>query len=132
MVYNITGMPDAESINKMGGYDFSYPRLAFVDGAQDPWRMAGVHRRGLPPRKSTVSEPYILVDWGVHHWDEYGATNATEAEWQPDFPPKQVLEVQQMEIDFVKAWLDEFKEEKMKKETMQPVVDEDQEFLGEL
>ena len=111
----------------MGGFNFSYPRLAFVDGAQDPWRAAGVHRVGLQERKSTLSEPSILVDWGVHHWDEYGVGNVTEAALQPDYPPAQVLDVQRQEVEFVRAWMEEFEEQKARQSHMQ-----DEEVPGEL
>src|SRR5450432_3506486 len=32
--FNITTPPDMQAINKYGGYDIYYPRLAFVDGEQ--------------------------------------------------------------------------------------------------
>lgn len=121
-VFNITTPPDVDSINKLGGYNFSYPRLAFLDGAQDPWRAAGVHRIGVPERESTTEEPFILVDYGVHHWEENGLANASTS--QPDFPPAYLLDVQQQEVDFVKAWVEEFKEHKRAK------MDDD--FPGEL
>lgn len=113
--FNISTPPNVNAINKMGGFELSYPRLAFIDGAQDPWRQAGPHRMGLKGRTSTTSEPFILVDWGVHHWEEYGVANETEAEEQPDYPPKQVVHTQQQEVEFVMAWLDEFAEMKRKR-----------------
>lgn len=109
-VFNITTLPDVDSINKLGGANFSYPRLAFIDGAQDPWRAAGVHHIDLPERESTVDEPFILVDYGVHHWDENGPDNATQ--YLPDFPPAHVLKVQDQEVEFVQAWVKDFKEQK--------------------
>lgn len=100
--FNITKPPDLGIINKHGGFNLSYPRLAFIDGEKDPWRAATPHRIGLPERKSTVSEPFLLIKDGVHHWDENGLfANET----RPGFPPKAIVEVQKAEVEFVKAWL---------------------------
>jgi hypothetical protein len=41
--FNITTPPDLERVNKYGGYDISYPRLAIVDGQWDPWKPATPH-----------------------------------------------------------------------------------------
>lgn len=60
--FNLTEPADVEHINKLGGFNLSYPRLAFVDGEWDPWRAAGVHAIGLTERPNTPSEPYILID----------------------------------------------------------------------
>ncbi|CAM1505822.1 Fc.00g114590.m01.CDS01 [Cosmosporella sp. VM-42] len=104
--FNITTLPNVESINKLGGVNFSYPRVAIIDGAADPWRAATPHRIGAPDRKSTTEEPFILIEHGVHHWDENGLdANHTS----PDLPPKAVKQAQQEEIRFVKAWLKEWK-----------------------
>ncbi|KAL7931485.1 serine carboxypeptidase S28 domain-containing protein [Trichoderma chlorosporum] len=107
-LFNITTSPDVESINKLGGFNFSYPRLAIIDGLQDPWRSATPHATGLPDRKSTTSEPFMLIDWGVHHWDEFGLPNDAHI---PGLPPPQVAQAHETEVEFVKAWLNEWKEE---------------------
>lgn len=44
--FNITTPPDTEAVNKYGGYDISYPRLAIIDGEFDPWRPATPHAFG--------------------------------------------------------------------------------------
>ncbi|KAH9901780.1 peptidase S28 [Xylariomycetidae sp. FL2044] len=107
--FNLTGVADVEAINKYGGFNLSYPRLAFVDGEWDPWRAAGVHALGLPERESTTSEPFILIDKAVHHWDENGVfPNETST----DFPPAAVASAQAAEASFVQAWVDEFKASK--------------------
>ncbi|KAL2136153.1 hypothetical protein VTI74DRAFT_5206 [Chaetomium olivicolor] len=107
--FNITKPAQVERINKHGGVHISYPRLAHVDGEWDPWRYASPHRIGLPPRKSTVSEPFILIDDAVHHWDENGVfANET----RPGFPPRPVAEAQRAEVKFVKAWLEQWRREK--------------------
>lgn len=100
--FNITGPPDVDSINKYGGFDISYPRLAIVDGEADPWRQATPHASVAPNRTSTVSEPFILIQGAVHHWDENGLfPNETTA----DLPPAPVASAQQAELDFVREWL---------------------------
>lgn len=114
-VFNITTPPNVDIINKWGGFNFSYPRVAIIDGEQDPWRAATPHADGLPKRKSTTSEPFILVNWGVHHWDEFGLPEDVSI---PGLPPPQVIDVQHKEIEFVKAWLEEW--EKPKQEEWQP------------
>ena len=45
----------------------------------------------------------------MHHWDENGVFNN---ETTPELPPPPVKEVQEMEINFVKAWMAEWKKEK--------------------
>ncbi|KAK4197175.1 putative serine protease [Triangularia verruculosa] len=104
--FNITTPSQVERINKHGGVNISYPRLAHVDGEWDPWRAASPHRIGLPERESTVSEPFILIEKGVHHWDENGLF---PNETRPGLPPKPVAEAQKAEAAFVKAWVQEWK-----------------------
>ncbi|KAL8681477.1 MAG: hypothetical protein Q9186_002423 [Xanthomendoza sp. 1 TL-2023] len=110
--FNITTPPDTDAINKYGGFNISYPRLAIVDGEQDPWRGASPHSVQAPNegnRTSTTEEPFLLIEGGVHHWDENGLfPNETTA----TLPPEPVKEVQAQEVEFVKAWLQEFKEGK--------------------
>jgi hypothetical protein len=100
--FNITTPPDVERINKYGGYDISYPRRAFLDGEWTPHALDfGAHRR-----KSTISEPFILIDDAVHHWDENGLfPNETTSK----LPPKAVVDAQRQEVKFVKAWMHEWK-----------------------
>ncbi|KAG6008643.1 hypothetical protein E4U43_000114 [Claviceps pusilla] len=105
--FNITTPPDTNIINKHGGLNFSYPRVAFIDGKQDPWRAAGPHAMGLPTRESTPSEPFELVDWGVHHWDENSLSDDVERE--PGLPPKQIVDIHHKEVQIVQHWLEEFK-----------------------
>ncbi|KAI1097323.1 peptidase S28 [Jackrogersella minutella] len=103
--FNITAPADVEYINRLGGFDISYPRLAFIDGEWDPWRAAGVHAIGLPERTNTPSEPYILIDRAVHHWDENGVF---PNETTPDFPPAPVADAQKQIATFVQGWVQEF------------------------
>ncbi|KAI1371380.1 peptidase S28 [Hypoxylon crocopeplum] len=103
--FNLTEPGDVEYINRLGGFNISYPRLAFIDGEWDPWRAAGVHAIGLPERPNTPSEPYILIDSAVHHWDENGVF---PNETRPDFPPAPVADTQAQMATFVKGWVQEF------------------------
>ncbi|KAG5933390.1 hypothetical protein E4U53_001012 [Claviceps sorghi] len=105
--FNITTRPNIDNINKHGGFNLSYPRVAFIDGKQDPWRAAGVHAIGQPDRVSTPSEPFELIDWGVHHWDEGGLSD--DAPREPGLPPKQIVDIHRKEVEIVKHWLQEFK-----------------------
>ncbi|GAB1311468.1 hypothetical protein MFIFM68171_01678 [Madurella fahalii] len=112
--FNITAPAQVERINKHGGVHISYPRLAHVDGEWDPWRHASPHRIGLPERENTVSEPFILIDDAVHHWDENGLFSN---ETTPELPPKAVAEAQRAEVHFVKAWVKEWKKSRCRKGT---------------
>ncbi|KAI5865307.1 peptidase S28 [Durotheca rogersii] len=103
--FNITEPANVEHINRLGGFYISYPRLAFIDGEWDPWRAAGVHALGLPDRPNTLSEPFILIDDAVHHWDENGVF---PNETTPDFPPPPVADAQQQIARFVKKWVRKF------------------------
>ena len=104
--FNITTESDVESINKYGGYNFSYPRVALLDGQDDPWRAATRHADGLPWKNSTISEPAMIIKGAVHHWDENGLF---EDEVKPGLPPKPVADAQRFELKFVQAWLREWK-----------------------
>ncbi|KAI5246263.1 extracelular serine carboxypeptidase [Aureobasidium subglaciale] len=112
--FNITTPADVELINKYGGSDISYPRLAFVDGSADPWRPATPHgyAQGAKERNSTASEPFILIDGAVHHWDENGLfANETT----PSLPPSIVADTQRQEIQFVQEWMLEWQLEQQVK-----------------
>jgi hypothetical protein len=106
--FDITTPPDTDAINKYGGFDISYPRLAFIDGEVDPWRPATPHASPFNPAKnrtSTTSEPFILIEGAVHHWDENGLfPNETTA----DLPPKPVVDAQKAEVQFVLGWMKEW------------------------
>jgi hypothetical protein len=116
--FNITTPSDIESINKHGGFDFSYPRVAIIDGEADPWRAATPHRIGLLERESTIEEPFLLIKNGVHHWDENGLfKNETSA----DLPPPPVRTAQTQEVAFVKEWMKAWKQRKASGRFYHPV-----------
>ncbi|KAK7757637.1 hypothetical protein SLS62_000013 [Diatrype stigma] len=107
--FNLTGVADVGAINKHGGFGISYPRLAIVDGEWDPWRAATPHALGQPERQSTLSEPFLIIDKGVHHWDENGLfANETT----PDLPPKSVAAAQDALRAAVVSWVEEYQSRK--------------------
>lgn len=107
--FNITAPSQIERINKWGGFNISYPRLAIIGGEHDPWRQSTPLALGLPNRTSTTSEPVHLIPDAVHHWDENGLfPNQTTA----SLPPATIKDVQAFEVEFVKAWVAEWKQEK--------------------
>ncbi|PQE10786.1 hypothetical protein CJF30_00008948 [Rutstroemia sp. NJR-2017a BBW] len=108
--FNITTPPDVQRINKYGGFNLTYPRLAYVDGEQDPWRPATPHASPFNTtahnRTSTTEQPFILIEGAVHHWDENGLfANETSK----GLPPKPVVKAQREEVKFVKEWMKEWK-----------------------
>ncbi|KAM3458307.1 hypothetical protein MY3296_000513 [Beauveria thailandica] len=105
-VFGISNPPNVDSINRLGGANFSYPRLAIIDGKQDPWRGATPHRIGANGnRKSTTEQPFILIDPATHHWDE---SDIPANQYKPGYPPKQIVDVHNQEVAFVKAWITEY------------------------
>ncbi|KAE8371052.1 serine carboxypeptidase S28-domain-containing protein [Aspergillus bertholletiae] len=117
--YGITTPPNVTNINKHGGFDFSYPRVAIIDGLADPWRDATPHADGTQERESTDDEPFILIDvpaedvWdgvrgAVHHWDQNGLSQKDEDKGQE--PPAAIVEVQKEVLRFIGVWLNQWKE----------------------
>ncbi|KAL4777977.1 serine carboxypeptidase S28-domain-containing protein [Aspergillus varians] len=115
--FSITTPPDVAQVNKHGGFNFSYPRVAIIGGTADPWRDATPHAQGLPGRESTDSEPFILVDipaehvWdgiegAVHHWDQNGLSEE-DVEGGVK-PPREISELQSEIVRFVGGWLEEW------------------------
>jgi len=57
---------------------------------------------------STTDQPVILVKGAGHVWDEYELfANETTA----TLPPPPIVEAQEKMVNFVKAWLDGWKEQ---------------------
>jgi hypothetical protein len=111
--FGIYTPPNIKAINKYGGFNISYPRLAIVDGEWDPWRPSTPHASPFNStavnRTSTTSEPFILIEDAVHHWDENGLfRNETTGA----LPPAPVRDTQKQEIAFVKAWVLEWQQQK--------------------
>ncbi|RDW79113.1 putative extracelular serine carboxypeptidase [Aspergillus mulundensis] len=117
-IYGISTPPNITLINQHGGFNFSYPRVAIIGGTADPWRDATPHAEGLPGRKSTDAEPFMLIDvpaervWdgirgAVHHWDQNGvSSNQTGVE-----VPVEIVAAQSEIVRFVGVWLGEDEEE---------------------
>lgn len=125
--FNITTPSNITAINKYGGFNISYPRLAIVDGEWDPWRPATPHAYPFNTtaydRKSTIDEPFIMIPGAVHHWDENGLfENQTVTTADELLPPASVRVVQTEEIAFVMAWMLEWDLERMAKETFKSEV----------
>lgn len=105
--FNITSPPDVESINKYGSFNVSYPRLAHIAGQADPWTPATPWKSELKQwewRKNDTSEPFVLIEGAVHHWDENGLYAG-----EKQHVPEAVRAVQEWEVEFVRAWLEEAK-----------------------
>ncbi|EKD17552.1 uncharacterized protein L3040_006671 [Drepanopeziza brunnea f. sp. 'multigermtubi'] len=114
--FNITTPPDVEAINKYGGFDISYPRLAIIDGEQDPWRPATPHASPFNTtalnRTDSISEPFKLIAGAVHHWDENGLFPNETVNHPPHLlPPLPVRDAQKEELAFVLEWMQEWREE---------------------
>jgi hypothetical protein len=118
--FNITTPPDVDRINRYGGFNIAYPRLAIIDGEQDPWRPATPHASPFNStahnRTSTASQPFQLISGAVHHWDEYGLFPNETVNVPPNFlPPLPVRDTHAQEISFVLEWMMEWAESKMGK-----------------
>lgn len=99
----IPAIPNVDLINQYGSHDLEYPRLAFIDGSADPWLGATPHSplAPNPRRKDTVDAPFILINGGVHHWDENGRVGNE---------PREIRKVHEEEIEFVRAWMKTWRE----------------------
>lgn len=114
--FNITTPSNVTAINQWGGFNISYPRLAFIDGEQDPWRGATPHAGPfaydgpVKERENSVSEPWYLMDGAVHHWDENGLSRDERKAGKKI--PEPVESVQKEEVRFVLEWMKEWRESK--------------------
>ncbi|EIW65216.1 peptidase S28 [Trametes versicolor FP-101664 SS1] len=100
--FQVPPEPDVEAVNKLGGYSIAYDRLAIIDGQDDPWRGDTPHSPAARPRADTTLRPFKLIPLAVHHYDENGLAD-------PSQEPPQIQAIHQQEIEFVKAWLKDFK-----------------------
>ncbi|KAK7190514.1 hypothetical protein DPSP01_005263 [Paraphaeosphaeria sporulosa] len=102
--YNRTEPPDVEKVNKYGGFNTSYPRLAHIGGNADPWRPA-TPLWYPDAKKDSIKEPWLLISHGVHHWEENGIF---PNETTPTLPPYPVIYAQQYLKNFVIDWLSDW------------------------
>lgn len=100
--FNISTPPDVEKVNKYGGFDIEYPRLAIIGGNADPWKPATPLADAAEPRDSTTEKPVLEIAHAVHHWEENGIF---PNETTPILPPNQVVYAQQFLKNFVIDWL---------------------------
>lgn len=100
--FNITTPADTDKVNKYGGYNIDYERLAHIGGNADPWRPA-TPLWYPESRNSSTEHPWHLISWGVHHWEENGIF---PNETTPLLPPPQVVYAQQFLKNFVVDWVD--------------------------
>jgi len=107
--FNVTTPPDISRVDKYGGFDIEYPRLAIIGGEADPWKSATPLADNARKRNDTIEKPFHLMTGGsVHHWDENGVfANETT----PTTPPTFVVWAQQWEKNFVVEWLKEWDRE---------------------
>ncbi|ETI23786.1 hypothetical protein G647_05592 [Cladophialophora carrionii CBS 160.54] len=109
--YNISYDPVLERLNKYGGFNLSYPRLAISTGQLDWFRTVGPLAEFLedgtpnPRLKSngTVSEPQIVIEGAFHLWDFSGVFKNETIE-----VPAAVEDAQNRELQAVQAWLREW------------------------
>ena len=93
--------PKVDEINRLGAFNISVDRLAFVDGQYDPWRPATVHSEEFAyggARADTLDRPFKLIPDCWHHCDENGVKD-------PKKTPERVRQIHKQQIHFVKHWL---------------------------
>ncbi|KAH8099959.1 peptidase S28 [Cristinia sonorae] len=100
--FQVPVLPDVESVNRLGGFDIAADRLAFIDGEADPWRSNTPHADEAKPRADTTLRPFKYLPGAVHHWDENGLSD-------PSAEPPLIQQIHKQQVDFVKAWLKDFK-----------------------
>ncbi|TBU56239.1 peptidase S28 [Dichomitus squalens] len=102
--FAIPAWPNVEDVNKLGGYNIAYDRLAIIDGEDDPWRGDTPHSPDprAHNRTDTTIRPFKLIPTAVHHWDENGLADPSA---EPDF----IQTIHHQEVTFVTEWLKGFK-----------------------
>jgi len=101
--FTVPPLPNVSSVNVLGSFFIAKDRLAIIDGEVDPWRPMTPHSQYFAPeRPDTVNEPFKLIPNGVHHWDENGLRD-------PKQEPAEIEKIHREEVEFVKAWLQDFK-----------------------
>lgn len=89
-----------------------------IDGDRDPWRPATAHASPFNSsacnRTDTISEPFVLIEGAVHHWDENGLFANQTVDNPPNLlPPLPVRVTQAKELQFVSAWLGEWRHHRL-------------------
>ena len=104
--FSLTSSANLTEVNKYGGSNISYPRLAFVDGSHDPWIGATPHAPATRNRTNNLRAPFILIEGGVHHWDENGLGDRLVA----GLPPPEVKSAQISLVRAVSYWMAQWNE----------------------
>ncbi|KAG5653760.1 hypothetical protein H0H81_010847 [Sphagnurus paluster] len=100
--FTVPSLPNVTAVNALGDFDLAADRLAFIDGAVDPWRPDTPHSDYAKDREDTILRPFKLIPGAVHHWDEYGLENILEE-------PHEILKIHGEMIGFVQDWLKDWK-----------------------
>ncbi|KAI0641128.1 peptidase S28 [Trametes meyenii] len=102
--FTVPPQPNITAVNALGGFGIAYDRLAIIDGEWDPWRGDTPHSPDprAHNRRDTTLRPFKLIPEGVHHYDENGLADHSAE-------PPQIQAIHEQEIEFVKAWLKDFK-----------------------
>ncbi|THH02794.1 hypothetical protein EW026_g112 [Hermanssonia centrifuga] len=103
--FTVPALPNITAVNSIGGLNIAADRLAIVDGQEDPWRPNTPHSDIAKKRPDTPLRPFKLISGAVHHYDENGLSNRTAE-------PPVIQEIHSQEVQFVQAWLSDFKQSK--------------------
>ncbi|KAL7421306.1 Serine carboxypeptidase S28 [Cryptotrichosporon argae] len=103
--YAVPARPDVDDVNARGDYAIRMDRLAFIDGDRDPWRPMTPQADAAPKRKSTTSQPAHVIYDAIHHYDENGLASHERE-------PPRIRRIHELEIDFVRAWLEDWAAER--------------------
>jgi len=112
--YQVPPLPNVTAVNALGGYNIAADRLAFIDGEVDPWRPYTPHSNygGAMERDDTLLRPFKIIPGGVHHWDENGLMDGARE-------PKDIRQIHDETIEFVKAWLKDWERPRRINSTIQ-------------
>ncbi|KAJ3558690.1 hypothetical protein NM688_g768 [Phlebia brevispora] len=100
--FTVPHLPNVTVVNELGDFDIEADRLAIIDGDVDPWRPCTPHSDYARDRPDTVQKPFKLIPGGVHHYDENGLRN-------PAKEPFQIQKIHTEIVEFVTAWLEDWK-----------------------
>lgn len=116
--FQIPEFADVDKINSLGDYPIAADRMATVDGEWDPWRTMSVAAETQPVRQDSITRPYRIIPKGSHCWDFATWDDITKE-------PKDIREVHEWELNFVKAWIQQFHDEKNGNSTTVPEEERD-------
>ena len=93
-------------INQWGNFSLEAERLLYVDGDQDPWLWATVHSPLAEEAGAnrTGGQEGVLLETAWHHNDENGLGDVEKE-------PERIRAVHGKEIEVVRGWVEEWKEE---------------------